>query len=96
MKHSTRIAISLLTLAAIPLLAGCESSTEQVSKTRYIALPPSQVVVEPSAPTVVTPPSTVSTTEERSSSDSTTTGNNATEERSSAYHSETSTVTPTN
>ena len=47
MKNSTKIAISLLSLAAIPFVSGCGSSTEQVketsSSTTYIPSPPQQV-----------------------------------------------------
>jgi hypothetical protein len=96
-KSLAAISISILTLAALAFIAGCESSTEhvkQVSATTYVPSPPAQVVVEPPAPVVVTPPSTVRTTEERSSSDSTETGDSGTQESTSAYHSETSTVTP--
>jgi hypothetical protein len=96
MKYSTKIAISLLSVAAIPFLSGCGSSTEkvkEVSSTTYVPSPPAEVVVQP-APVVALPPTTVTTTEEKSTSDSSDTGNNATQESSSAYHSESSTVTP--
>ena len=33
MKNSTRIAISLLSLAVVPFVSGCGSSTEQVKET---------------------------------------------------------------
>ena len=105
MKSLTASVISVLILGAIVSVIGCESSTEhvrQVSATTYVPArpaqvvvqPPPQVVVERPAPVVVTPPSTVKTTEERSSSDSTETGGSGSQESTSAYHSETSTVTP--
>jgi hypothetical protein len=102
MKTSAKIAISLLSLAALPFINGCSSKTEDVSKTTTAYVPaPSQetVVVQPApAPVVVPAPSTVTTTEERSRSNSNSNssdmGNNATRESSSAYHSESSTVTP--
>jgi hypothetical protein len=74
MKNSTRISISLLSLATTPFISGCGSSTEQVKETSssatYIPSPPPQVVVQP-APVVVSPPTTVTTTEEKSASNST-------------------------
>jgi hypothetical protein len=97
MKNSTKIAVSILSLAVLPFIGGCGSSTEQVKETsvetKYVPAPPPQVVVQP-APVVALPPTTVTTTEEKSASNSTDTGNNATDESSSSYHSESSTVTP--
>ncbi len=99
MKNFTKATILILSLSALPFLGGCGSSTEQVkettSTTRYVApVPePAQVVVQP-APVVVAPPTTVTTTEEKSRSDSNDNGVDATRESSSAYHSESSTVTP--
>jgi len=68
MKNSTKIAVLVLSLYALPFLGGCGSSTEQVketsSTTSYVpvAHEPPQVVVQP-APVVVSPPTTVTTTE---------------------------------
>ena len=69
MKYSTKIAIALLSIAAIPFLSGCGSSTEKVketSTTTYVPSPPAEVVAQP-APVVALPPTTVTTTEEKSS-----------------------------
>jgi len=99
MNNFTKATILVLGIAALPFLGGCGSSTEQVkettSTTRYVQpLPePAQVVVQP-APVIVSPPTTVTTTEEKSTSDSNDNGVDATRESSSAYHSESSTVTP--
>src|ERR1700692_70294 len=106
MKNSTKIALSLMSLAAVPFISGCGSSTERVKETSatttYVPSPQREVVIQPErevviqpAPVVVSaPPTTVTTTEEKSNSNSTDMGNNATRESSSAYHSESSTVTP--
>ena len=55
MKNSTKIAISLLSLAAIPFINGCSSSTETVKETSatttYVPAPAPEVVVQP-APVV--------------------------------------------
>ena len=50
MKNSTRIAISLMSLAVVPFVSGCGSSTEQVKETTattYVPAPPAEVVVQP-------------------------------------------------
>jgi len=97
MKNSVKIAISLLSLAALPLISGCSSKTVEVTRptTAYVT-PPTQetVVVQPTPAPVAPAPSSVTTTEERSSENSSDVGNNATRESMSAYHSESSTVTP--
>ena len=99
MKNSTKIAISILSLAVIPFVSGCGSSTstervkESSNSTTYVPAPAPQVVVQP-APVIAVPPSTVSTTEEKKTSNSTEMGNNGTAESTSAYHSQSSTVTP--
>ena len=59
MKNLTKIAISLLSLAAIPFVSGCGSSTEQVEKTTsssttYVPSPPRQPIIQP-APVVSLP-----------------------------------------
>ncbi len=98
MKNSATIAISLLSLAALPFINGCSSKTDEVTRTTAAYVPPATqetVVVQPAPAPVAPLPSTVTTTEERSSENSSDTGNNATRESSSAYHSESSTVTPT-
>src|SRR6266481_8081658 len=99
MNSSSKIAISILSLAALALVSGCSSKTEEVkSTTAYVPLPSQETVVVQPAPVVAPAPSTVNTTEEKSSSDSSSNssdmGNNATRESSSAYHRESSTVTP--
>jgi len=106
MKKFATIAIPLLSLIALPLINGCSAKTEEVKRTAATYVPPPSqetVVVQPApvvppAPVVVPAPSTVTTTEEKSRSDSssnsTDLGNSATRESSSAYHSESSTVTP--
>jgi hypothetical protein len=91
MKHSTQLALSLLGLAALPFLAGCGSSTEQVKETSTATY----ATTAPAAqPVVVSPPTTITTTEEKRESNSVDAGNNGTQDSSTAYHSATTTVTP--
>ena len=63
MKQSAKIAIAMLSIAALPLIGGCSSKTEEVKSTTAAYVPPATqetVVVQP-APVVAPGPSTVTT-----------------------------------
>jgi hypothetical protein len=91
-KVSGWIAISALSLAIIPFVSGCgeSESSKQVKESSMIT---SYVQPAP-APMVQQAPSTINTTEEKSASHTTEMGHNSTAENTNAYHSESTTVTP--
>jgi hypothetical protein len=91
-RVSRWIALSALSLAIVPFVSGCGES-ESSKQVKEISTTTSYAAPAP-APMVQQAPSTINTTEEKSASHSTEMGANSTAESTDAYHSESTTVTP--
>ncbi len=95
MNSVQRFAISVVATAAFTCVAGCGTTTKEVSTTSYVPAAPAQIVVQP-APAPEVPPTTTSSTSSEHSSNSSDSGNAGTVNSSSSHHSESTTVTPSN
>jgi hypothetical protein len=96
MNSIQRLAVSVLSIAALTCVVGCGSTTKEVDSTTYVPAPaPAQVVVQ-APPVQVVPPTTTTSTSIDKSRDSSESSTGGTVDSSSSHHSESTTVTPSN
>jgi hypothetical protein len=96
MNSIQRFAVSVVSVAALTLVAGCSSTTKEVDTTTYVPSAPAQVIVQAPPVEVVPPPTTTISTSSDRASYSSGSGNAGTVDSSSSHHSESTTVTPSN
>ena len=92
MKSFTRnLAVGLISLAAVPMIAGCVSRKET---TTTIPASPPEVVVQPAPVAIVPSPSSATVTTERSVRSGDMGNTTTTQERTTTYRSDSTTAMP--